>query len=173
MSLGRERLQPTLGPSFQVYATRQHSPGVLLVCPTLKIAQKGFEVRKKQQEKKKERKKDKRKETEQSSFHCQHRMARGHQRCGPGLPLAIWDLSQPAAGWLSPCPLPATAHCQTQPSSGAWVNFAVFLLQLLLKSWRMVRGQWDMMKRCPKRSCCPDHGMLYHIFRIALQFQYI
>jgi len=130
VSLGRERLQPTLCPSFQVYATRQHSPGVLLVCPTLKIAQKGFEVRKKQQKKKKgrkeERKKEKRKETEQSSFQCQYRMAQGHQRRGPGLPLAIWDLSQPAAGWLSPCPLPATAHCQTQPSSGSWVNFAVF-----------------------------------------------
>lgn len=60
VSLCAERLQPTLCPSFQFYAMRQHSPGVPVVCPTLKIARKGFEVRKKK----------KKKETEQSLFHC-------------------------------------------------------------------------------------------------------
>ena len=148
------------------------------MCPTLKIAQKGFEVRKKQQ-KKKERKKGRKKERKKK----RNRTIL--------LPVPAQNGTRPpeTRSRLAPChlgslptssrlaqPLPTASHSPLPNTTelrclGEFCCF--FLLQLLLKSWRMVRGQWDMMKRCPKRSCCPDHGMLYHIFRIALQFQYI
>lgn len=91
-----------------------------------------------------EKKRGEENETEQSSFHCQPRIAQGYR--GPGLPLAIWVLSQPAADWLNPCPLPATARCQTQPSSGAWVNFAVLFISAFaqkLENSEGSTGEWQ------------------------------